>query len=135
MGAPHARKVFTTREGCDEVVAMKKRLRKKLRVGEFQELGFPVRFRISEELSEEQLGEFLGDWLTSAVEARGLQFGGGGDARDWEGFIELYRRGSVTEDHRRAIDQWLSEDPRVLHHEVGPLTDAWWGQADSWPSV
>ena len=111
---------------------MNRRLQKKKRVGEFREFGFPVRFGFSEQLSFEERNSLLDRWIRSAVEANRLQFGGGGGSNIWEGFVTLEGRGSATDDHRRIVDQWLSKEPRVLQHEVGPLIDAWYADVGSW---
>jgi len=114
------------------LVVVNRRLRKKKRVGEFREFGFPVRFSFSEQLSVDERNSLLDDWIRLGIEANGLQFGGGGGSNIWEGFVALEGRGSATDDHRRIVDEWLSKEPRVLRHEVGPLIDAWYGDANSW---
>ena len=111
---------------------MKKRLRKKLFKGEFREMGFYLRFRLSEEITEEQLDAFLDQFLGEAIEANGLEFGGGGGRNEWQGFVALNRRGSVTDEHRQQVGRWLAEHPRVLDHEIGELRDAWYDSAP-WP--
>ena len=96
---------------------MKKRLRKKLRKGEFQEMGFYIRFRLPEDLGEEDLDAFLDQFLTEAIDAQELDFGGGG-RHEWQGFVVLNRRGSATEEHRKHVDGWLSSHPQVLEHRA-----------------
>ena len=111
---------------------MKRRLRKKKRLGEFQELGFPVRFTLSEARSPDECEAFIDEWILGAIEANELQFGGGGSTHAWEGFVTVVERGSATEEHRRALEAWLSSHPSVVRHEVGPLVDAWYGDVDPW---
>ncbi len=60
---------------------MKKRLRKKLRRGEFQELGFEVRFRAVDDLSDEAFDNVADAFISQAIEANGLICGGGGKMR------------------------------------------------------
>lgn len=103
---------------------MKKRIRKKLHVGEFKEMGFAVRFRIAADVDEDGLNTFLDTFLSEVVEGNGMGFGGGGN-HEWEGFITMMERGSTTEEHRALIDRWLGDNPQVEEHEVGPLEDAW----------
>jgi len=105
---------------------MKKRLRKKLHVREFKEMGFSVRFKIASDLDEAGLNAFIDAFLAETVEAHGLGFGGGGN-HEWEGFITMMGRGSTTEEHRTLVDGWLGAHPNVAEHEVGPLEDAWYG--------
>jgi uncharacterized protein len=106
---------------------MRKRLRKKLRKGEFKEFGCEVHFSLNPELDDPERESFIDAFLIEAMEARGLGFGGGGEL-DWSGYVSLLgRRGSVSESDRASIDRWLRARPEVVAHEVGPLTDAWYG--------
>lgn len=99
---------------------MKKRLRKKRRLGEFQELGFEVTFECDEAHTEELLGAFI----DGAIEANGLVAGGGG-AELLDFFVtSARRRGSANETQREVVASWMPADPRVLKSAVGPLWDA-----------
>jgi len=104
---------------------MRKRLRKKLHKGEFQEMGFEIRFRISKDVDEAAFNALIDAFIEQAIEENGLMFGGGGH-RKWEGFVTLERRGSATEEHRQLVQQWLENQPQILEHQVGPLVDAWY---------
>jgi hypothetical protein len=103
---------------------MRKRLRKKKRVGEFKQLGFELFADVRPNASE-AIEAFV-DRLIIAVEARRLGVGGGG-GRDgkFEGFVTRLGRGSATEDDRAALATFLKGDDAVVRHEVGALTDAW----------
>ena len=103
---------------------MKRRLRKKKRVADFRETGFSVRFA-NAPLSPDQQYSLASDWISQGIEANGLSFMGTNDTTTWDGFIALGRRGSATEEHRSAIEKWLSQDKRVTDQHVGPLVDAW----------
>ena len=105
---------------------MRKRLRKKRRLGEFQEFGFRVRIVTATGLTEAERESLLWDgWVLGFVEGSGLLFGGGG-LLEWDGFVTSgARRGSATEDHRRAAAAWLASQPGVAQYEVFPLTNAW----------
>jgi hypothetical protein len=104
---------------------MRKRLRKKLHKGEFQEMGFEIRFRMSNDLDEAAFDALIDAFIEQAIEANGLMFGGGGQ-REWKGFVTLERRGSATEEHRQLVQRWLENQPQILEHQVGPLMDAWY---------
>ena len=109
---------------------MKRRLRKKKRVGEFQEFGFEVSFDTPLNLTVHEHNTILGEFITQAIEANGLQFGGGGDTR-WKGFVTLNKpRGSVTEHHRKLVHNWLDRNPKISNFSVGALRDAWHGWDD-----
>ena len=97
-----------------------RRLRKKLRIGEFQELGFRVLFEFRPPFAENQNLEFWDAFILQAIEGNGLAYGGGTD-----GFVSSWRRGSATETHREAVRSWLGSRAEVASVKVGPLIDAW----------
>lgn len=102
-----------------------RRLRKKLHVGEFRELGFAVDIRVSPALSDSAADTLWWQFIEEAIEARGLAFGGGSS-----GFVTRAGRGSATEKDREAIRSWLDAQAGVEAVAVGPLEDAWYGTAD-----
>lgn len=98
----------------------KRRLQKKLRVGEFQEFGFSVSATIADIPNrDEVLDRFVAD-----VFAHGLVFGGWSNETVVEGFIALGKRGSTTEEHRQFVESWLKAQPGIADVEVGELVDA-----------
>ncbi len=105
---------------------MKKRLRKKLHRGEFQELGFDVRFQVTDDISEEAFDSVVDAFISQATEANGLVCGGGGKKPEWDVFVTMDRRGSATEEHRQAVQRWLAAQPEAAAIQVGPLVDAWY---------
>jgi len=105
---------------------VRKRLRKKLHVSEFQELGFEVRFQVADNLSYDAFDTVVDAFISQAIEAHGLLCGGGGKNPEWSVFVTRERRGSVTEEHRQAIERWLAAHPEVNAVHIGPLVDAWY---------
>jgi uncharacterized protein len=101
------------------------RQRKKLRLGEFQELGFDVTAKSSKELSTSERQEFV-DRLIETLSERGLLFGGG--FNDFlEGFVVVDAlHGSVTEQQQESFTAWLESCPELTNVQVGPLKDAWY---------
>ncbi len=106
---------------------MKRRLRKKKRLGEFRELGFQIRAELRDRIEDSDFEAFMDRWI-GAVETRQLAFGGGG-GRDgkFEGFVARAERGSATEDDRQALAAFLEGDVAITRREVGELRDAWYG--------
>jgi uncharacterized protein YggL (DUF469 family) len=98
-----------------------RRRMKKLRIGEFQELGFTLSAEIHKELSPEQQNAFLSAFLDDVIEARGLAYGGGVDL----GFVSKFERGSATEEDRQAVKAWYAARPEVKETTVGDLVDCW----------
>lgn len=105
---------------------MKKRLRKKLYLGEFRESGFAVQARFRPGLDEASREAFLGPFL-DAVSREGLSFAGGTTPQGLDGFLMLDRRGSTTEAHRERVRALLAGDKNLTEPTVGPLEDAWHG--------
>lgn len=99
-----------------------RRLRKKLRIGEFKDNGFSVRISLAESLSPKESENFWSAFIFDLIEARRLAFGGGED-----GYITRRGRGSATEEDRDAVSAWLNLHPAVEQVVVGPLEDAWYG--------
>ncbi|AXM95765.1 YggL 50S ribosome-binding family protein [Pseudomonas plecoglossicida] len=99
-----------------------RRLRKKLCVDEFQELGFELNLEFKEDLDDEAVDAFLDDFLTEAMDANGLDYVGGEDF----GLVCKAERGSVTEEQRAAVEAWLKGRSEVTKVEVSPLLDAWY---------
>ena len=98
-----------------------RRLRKKLRLGEFQELGFEVSIILKPNLGIDDLDRFLDAFILDAIEKNELAFGGGTDC----GFITAWKHSVVSEAHRTIVENWLSRRPEVVSVMLGPLVDAW----------
>ena len=104
---------------------MKKRLRKKLRRGEFREECFELSFDLDPALTVEQSNELIAVFV-DFIEGQRLQFGGGGDSV-WTGVVEAAGRRSATASDREAVLHWLRAQPQILAATAGPLLDAWHG--------
>ncbi len=110
---------------------MKKRLRKKLRLAEFQELGFRVAVTLKDAVSESDFESFLGRFLDGAIEAHGLECGGGGGPKLWDVFTQpVGHRGSATEEHRAGVTAWCNQEDLITRFYVGPFVDSWYGEFD-----
>jgi len=105
---------------------VRKRLRKKWHVGEFQELGCEVGFQVVDNLSHDAFDAVVDAFISQAIEAHGLLCGGGGKNPEWSVFVTRGGRGSTTEEHRRAIEIWLAARPEVNTVQIGLLVDAWY---------
>ena len=103
---------------------MKKRLRKKLHRGEFQEFGFPISWQFTPTLTDAENDLFFGE-LIDWVEAAGLTFGGGGGPEGGSGFVCRAKRTSASEEDRAQMANWLHAFSPALAALAGPLEDAW----------
>lgn len=99
-----------------------RRLRKKLCVDEFQELGFEINLTYREGLDGKAVDAFLEAFLNDAIEHNGLGYVGGEDY----GFVCLARRGSVSEDQRGQVEAWLKGREELSEFSVSPLMDVWY---------
>lgn len=99
-----------------------RRLRKKLCVDEFQELGFELNLEFKQDLDDKTINAFLDAFLKSAMEANGLGYVGGDDF----GLVCLDKRGSVSEEQRAAVEAWLKGRSELTEVSVSPLIDVWY---------
>ena len=98
------------------------RLRKKLCVDEFQELGFELNLDFKEDLDDKAIDAFLEEFLKDAMEANGLGYVGGDDF----GLVCLIKRGSVNEEQRAAVEAWLKGRSELTEVTVSALIDVWY---------
>lgn len=103
---------------------MKKRLRKKKRLGEFAQLGFHIAGTLRKPLPDADLDAFHRR-LLALVEARGLSFGGGSSETHFRGFLAYAGRRNANQEDRAALSTFLGSDPALTASEVGELVDAW----------
>lgn len=99
-----------------------RRLRKKLCVDEFQELGFELSFQYKDGQPPEAIDAFMQRFAADAVEPNDMVYGG----CDEYGFICLAYRGSVSEEQRAIVEAWLRQQPELASFTVGQLMDAWY---------
>lgn len=111
---------------------MKKRLRKKKHIGEFQQLGFNVKFDLDVVWSNkgDQLWmDFLLDEIIDLAESRKLLIGGGLCPKGSSFYVTSEKR-SATDEDREALREWLSDVDGVENVQVFELSDAWYGPWD-----
>lgn len=99
-----------------------RRLRKKLCVDEFQELGFEVQIAYPEDMTDDAIETFFSDFFTQAIEGNGLGLIGGAEYA----LVCLAKRGSVTEEQRAQVENWLKGRSELASFTVSPLLDAWY---------
>ncbi|QCT18351.1 DUF469 domain-containing protein [Jejubacter calystegiae] len=101
-----------------------RRLRKKLHIEEFQELGFSVAWRFPEGTSEQAVDRAVDDFINEVIEPNGLAYDGSGYLA-WEGLICTQQIGKCTEGHRTLVRQWL-EARKLEEVRLSDLFDVWW---------
>jgi uncharacterized protein YggL (DUF469 family) len=106
---------------------MKKRLRKKLNFGEFQETGFEITWKPKEQ-SEADLDKFLEEFL-AAITSKGLAFGGGSaEDKSWEGVVVKNKRyASPDAADKEFVSEWFKNRTDIEEYTVGHDFDLWYG--------
>lgn len=99
-----------------------RRLRKKLCVDEFQEMGFEVQIEYPEDITEKAVDAFFSDFIVQAIEANDLALIGGPEYA----LVFLAKRGSVSEEQRAKVESWLKERSEHSSCVVSELLDAWY---------
>lgn len=102
------------------------RLRKKLRVDEFQELGFDVAWKFADDTDSDAIDTFLNRFFDEVIEPNELGFGGEGDHL-WHGLICTQQIGKCTEEHRSVVEKWLTDNGATTV-SVSELYDVWWAE-------
>lgn len=122
--------LINSKEGISMKVTAKnrsRRIRKKLRVDEFQELGFDVAWQLAEGINGDELDAFINKFFGEVIETNGLGFGGEGDTL-WHGLICTQKLGSCTDEHRASVEKWLT-DNGATSVAISPLYDIWWDES------
>ncbi|OWY39071.1 hypothetical protein CEK28_09290 [Xenophilus sp. AP218F] len=98
------------------------RQRKKMRVGEFRELGFHLVVDLNAGIDADAL---LDSWLTRVDDA-GISFGGHFDGKDkLEGVAFPVAETKISETLRGELVAWLQARAEVKSVEAGELIDLW----------
>jgi uncharacterized protein len=106
---------------------MRRRLRKKLRLAEFKQMGFEVKYRPQAGLAASALEALLDRFILQAIEANDLSCGGGGGPEEWDFIVCANGRRSSTDADRQRVREWLERQPEVISVVVGHLQDVWHG--------
>ncbi|MDU4289463.1 YggL family protein [Mixta calida] len=101
-----------------------RRLRKKMHIDEFQELGFSVAWTFPQGTPVEEIDAAVDAFINEVIEPNGLAFDGSGYLQ-WEGLVCLQKIGKCTDEHRELVRQWL-EARNMESVTVTELFDVWW---------
>ena len=101
-----------------------RRLRKKLRVGEFKVLGFAIAFAFRDGVNDGAAFALLDAFVEEAIEAQGLRVAGlVFPGRKQFAVVSLDGPGSVSPAQRAAVEAWLQERAELDALRVGELAD------------
>lgn len=103
---------------------MKKRLRKKYRVGEFRELCFKFTFEYKGDIETPECEQFLHAFITECIEANGLNCEGNMTEEGCNicAFAEDPKR--TNEGQREAVKAWMEARSDVELKAISELHDA-----------
>jgi uncharacterized protein YggL (DUF469 family) len=109
---------------------MKKRLRKKLHLREFQQMCFAVRLMFTSEAEGLDSPERRSFWhrLVAMLESNDLLILGMAD--DFCVMTNFYklpdgRWKNATDTDQQTVKEWLDQQPEIASVRIGPLANAW----------
>lgn len=105
---------------------MKKRLRKKYRVGEFRELCFGFSFEYKGDVATPECEQFLHALIEDCIEANGLNCEGNITESGCHIFATAENPTKTSEEQRLAVKSWLEARPDVEIKSFGELEDSWY---------
>lgn len=105
---------------------MKKRLRKKYRVGEFKELCFGFSFDYKGDVEAPECEQFLHAFVENCIEANGLNCDGNITEDGCHIFATAIDPTRTNETQRQAVKAWLEAREDVEIKTFGELEDAWY---------
>lgn len=105
---------------------MKKRLRKKLHLGEFKELGFELSGRFVESVTHDDVMSFF-DNLASFCEDHKVIIGGAFSKETFNCFLSPAKGRTITLDVKEKIVEFLNLNGLIDSFETGDLRDSWYG--------
>lgn len=105
---------------------MKKRLRKKYRVGEFRELCFEFTFDYKGNIESPECEQFLKLFIDECIEANGLNCEGNLTEAGCNITARAEDATQTRETQRQAVKAWLDGRDDVEVKFFGELVDAWY---------
>lgn len=107
---------------------MKKRLRKKYRVGEFRELCFEFTFDYKGDVESPECEQFLHAFVTECIEANGLNCEGNLTDEGCNIIARAENPTQTSQAQRDAVKAWLEARQDVEVKAFSELTDSWYAQ-------
>lgn len=110
------------------MVKRSRRLRKKLHIEEFKELGFTISWSFKEDTDEKILDSLVDQFILEVIQPNSLVYEGSGYF-NWKGIVCTKKLGNCTEEHRSLVTSWL-EGHGLTNVKASPLIDIWWDELD-----
>lgn len=109
---------------------MRKRIRKKLKLKEFQLFGFSIEGKFSKTLSEKELDWFWDYFILEVIEKNGLKIGGGLNPNGFDVFASDAKFKNNTTQKYINVKQKLSTNNLIKEFSLGKLKDAIYDDLD-----
>ncbi|MCQ2371105.1 MAG: YggL family protein [Akkermansia sp.] len=106
---------------------MKKRLRKKYRVGEFQELCFEFSFEYKGDVDSPECEQMIRAFDKECLEPNGLVCSGLLQNTGCNIAVHAADPTQTSEAQRAAVKAWVEARPEIQLTRFGELEDAWYG--------
>ncbi|HCM64035.1 MAG TPA: hypothetical protein DIT05_16065 [Morganella sp. (in: Bacteria)] len=101
-----------------------RRLRKKMHIGEFRELGFSFKWDFPEGTDIDVVDSTVDALIAEVIEPNGLALDASG-YMSWEGLACLEKIGECTDEHRKMVGDWL-KNKGMQNIQMSELFDIWW---------
>ena len=108
---------------------MRKRLRKKLFVREFQELGFDLKAKTN--LPDETALDTFWNKFVQQAEATNVHCHGAFGNEELDMFVLVGKAGPEAGERRTALVEWMKTQPEVSEVTAGELLDAFYDESCS----
>lgn len=105
---------------------MKKRLRKKYHLHEYQELCFDINFKYKGITLSPEGDLFWDEFILECIEGNGLNCCGGMADDGWAFTAHSVDKSKSIENQREAVRSWLESRPDVEQVSCGDFKDAWY---------
>ncbi|MEI8247232.1 MAG: 50S ribosome-binding protein YggL [Lentisphaerota bacterium] len=105
---------------------MRKRLRKKLFLREFQELGFDLKAKMN--LPDEAALDAFWTKFVEQVEANNVHCHGAFGNEEFDMFVMVGQTGPDAEERKTKFIEWLKTQPEVSELTAGELVDAFYDE-------
>ncbi|MBR5213676.1 MAG: DUF469 family protein [Akkermansia sp.] len=110
---------------------MKKRLRKKYHLKEFQELCFEIHFLYRGVTNSREENLFWEEFIMECIEKNGLNCGGCISAESWDFTAHSVDKSKTIDYQIGAVKKWLDARCDVEDANCGNLKDLWYGTSIS----
>ena len=108
---------------------MRKRLRKKLCLKEFQQLGFNIDGTFKHNLTQEEQDKFYTFFIAEIIDKNNLEVGGGFYENEFLVYAVDAKYKNKTAEKREIIRAELEKNKLIKDYKLGQLKDVWYDKS------